>query len=494
MVDYDCGFKKEFFRGFTSSLFGFGVYVDIVTNFGAELKSRNAAANPTTAATASVFNTNVVTYQIYGTVRQPKPGPCTGQFFINGAEDYAMIGKAGYTETNTISNFAATVATLVIAGANALYPLVRETKPAEFDNRVNLARDILKDFADFQALFRVSSADSIDQPKDLRVGKNKVAAYDSDGNEVAWLTFNVNPVVSLVNSRSTKFLKAYQVAAASTAITLTGTDAELRQRCVDIKQTYVSSGIRDDFDIAYLLYQRLLASTASPEKTLICMGNRTIALAALDLLNRVRSPIVATRELRISQSDIDNILPVLANSEQPHPRMRLASEMEAFEDELGRHLRGRGLVGQQLAHLLNNFLPTVTIEDRTVDYKALKLMSSGQPTDTLDLTREKLLEELRKAGIIRWIGVQRTKRDFAGTSVSFYDPDIDSAVILIAAKAGANEELDFNKSTLFGVHVLFAPSNISDPLRIKKLIFEERFRDAILKDNPTWIKNTPGKS
>jgi hypothetical protein len=92
--------------------------------------------------------------------------------------------------------------------------------------------------------------------------------------------------------------------------------------------------------------------------------------------------------------------------------------------------------------------------------------------------------------------VQRTKRDAIGAPVRYYDPDIDSALMVVAAKAGANEELDFNKTAFFGVHLLFAPANVTDRLHLKKLVFEQRFRDAILKENgpACGVKNTPPKS
>jgi hypothetical protein len=372
--------------------------------------------------------------------------------------------------------------------------LVRLAKPAEFDNRANQTRDVLKTFSDFQALFKVSNTESIDQPKGLRVGKNSVAAYDSKGRRVAWLTLTVTPVVSLVKSHNTKFLRAYQAAAATTPISITGNDDDLRQRCTQAKQAYLSSGIRDDSDIAYLLYQRLLAAGAPPPTTVRCMGLRAIALAALDLLNQKKSPIPATEELRISLEVIDVVLPVLPNSSQPHTRgVKLAKEMASFLDEFGRHLRGQGLIGKQLAHLMDDFLPQVTIEDRTLDYKALKLMLAGPPTDSTTLGREDFLSKLKTSGIIRWFCVQATKRDQPAEAIKFYDDDIDSAVMVIAAKAGANEELDFNKSTLFGVYVLFAPATVTEPLHINKLVFEERRRDAVLKENPSCVKNTPGK-
>jgi hypothetical protein len=493
VIDYSCGFEEPLLKSLTDSLYGFGVYSDITVNFGAKLKSRNAAANATTAEGALVFTTNVVTHRrkIFNRP-DTRPGACTGQFFISGKERYALEPSAGYTETSTLGDLAARLATLVISGASAIYPLVRLTKPAEFDERVNQARDALKTFSDFQALFRVTRTDQVGQPEDIRVGTNVVTARDSGGKRVAWLVLQVTPVVSLVQSQHTSFLSAYQAAAADSAIDLTGGDEELRQRCSKIKQSYGLSGIQDTSDMAYLLYRRLLVGGASPEKTVKCMGDRPIALAALELLNLKKSPIPAIREYRISLNDIETYLPALPDSNQPHTRPHLASEIDSLVDGLSRHLRGQGLLGRDLAHLKGAFSDPVTVEDRTTDYKALTSIT-GTRTDSTSFTPNDLLAKLRSGGILRWRCVQRTKRDKPAASVWIYDRDVDSAVMIIAAKVGASEELDFNKSTLFGVHLLFASADPTKPLQISKLVFEERYRDAILKENPTCVKNTPTK-
>src|ERR1700743_1861698 len=76
VVDYDCDYKEPQLLDLTKALYGFGIFTDIVTNFGAEIKSRNASANQTATDTTSVFNTNVVTYRyvLGGGVQEPKLG------------------------------------------------------------------------------------------------------------------------------------------------------------------------------------------------------------------------------------------------------------------------------------------------------------------------------------------------------------------------------------------------------------------------------------
>ncbi|MDQ2080775.1 hypothetical protein RA307_11340 [Xanthobacteraceae bacterium Astr-EGSB] len=493
VVDYDCGYDQSRLRRYTSDLYGPGIFLEIATNFGVELKSQNAAATPGTATSAVVFNPVVISYRVKPAWTEPiAKATCPGQFFISGAETYMLAGKTGNTDEKNLSQFVGTVAGAIITGASAVYPMVRLTKPPEFDNSVNRVKDLVQAFSDFQNAFKVDASGKVDPPKELKVGKNSVTAYDHSGTRVAWLTLTVTPVVGLVKSNKTKFLSAYQTAAAATAISLDGNDDDLRQRCQQTKQMYFSSGIRDDTDIGFLLYKRMLqASGATREKIVKCIDDRATALAALDLLNRKNSPIAAIEKLQIKQEDIDNFLPIQAASDQPHTRTKLADEIDIFLDALGRHLRGQGLIGGQLAHLLDAFLPNIVIEDRTTDYRALNLMLPGPPKDSADLIREDVLAKLRSGGIIRWLCAQRTKRDQPGATLRIYDPNIDSAVMVVAAKASANDELDFGKSTLFGVHVLFAPAKVTEPLHIKKLVFEERFRDNILKANPGCVKNAP---
>src|ERR1700754_2115381 len=75
VVDYDCGYSRPKLLEFTKALYGFGLFTDITTNFGAEIKSKNAAATPAAVEGATIFNTNVVTYRYYlpgGGLQEPK--------------------------------------------------------------------------------------------------------------------------------------------------------------------------------------------------------------------------------------------------------------------------------------------------------------------------------------------------------------------------------------------------------------------------------------
>jgi hypothetical protein len=146
-----------------------------------------------------------------------------------------------------------------------------------------------------------------------------------------------------------------------------------------------------------------------------------------------------------------------------------------------------------LDRLLGYFSPSVTIEDQTLDYKALKLLFPEITSDTSKtLSKQDLLASFREKELKRWLCVQRTKAGVA-PAIPLYDPDIDSSVMVIAAKAEANDTLDKNKSTLFGVYLKFNKAFNSEPLVINKLIFEEKKRDILLKANPTCIPDVPAK-
>jgi hypothetical protein len=492
-VDFDCGYKQPLLSGYAREVYSPLPLDELVVIFGGSLYSRSAAAGPVPGATQTlVFAANVFTHKTALLGSQTQQGSCKGLFYINGAESYRLEGQVASTVKNKFADIVSKGAALIIDTASAIYPLVRATKPPEFDNKVNNVKTLLQKYEEFRELFSVTRADKQIDSGDLRIGTNWIRAYNSDEELVAWIKLVVNPVVSLVKDNKTKFLTAYEAASAKTAISISGTDEELRQRCDQAQQTYFASGIRDITDVAYLLYRRLLTAFASPEKIVKCM-DREISLAALDLVNLKQSPIPASKNYRITQDDVDNYAPAKPASDQPHTRAMLADEMDSFVDILDRHLQSEnGLRGAQLAELIDDFTQQVVLVDMTTGYKALKLIQ-GQDIDTVTLSRDDFLAKLRKAGILRWLCVQRTKRNQLGGAVRLYDSKIDSAVMVIAAKAGANEELEFNKSTLFGVHVLFAKAAVTQPLHINKMIFEQKYRDSVLKENTTCVKGTPTK-
>lgn len=491
-VDYKCrlnaGLKDALIRHNVGTInwgVGNGVLNEMVS-----IVSSNAAAIPTVPAEGNtppnrpeIFSTNVVTLQFkIAAETDVGPRPCGGQFFISGNDNYRIDAQVAAKITNQASQFFARFTALVQSSATTMYALFRATKPPEFTDTVDRGSALINNYLTLRDIFGADATSLKTDSGPLRVGKNWVYAYDGNGNVVSSLELWVRPVVSLVMDGHTKFLAAYNASAATTSITLSGTDDALRGQCAQPTQAYYTAGISDDRDVAFLLYRRLILADNSIEKIAKCLGIKigTAALSILDKLQRLEP------RYRISLDDLKN-LPRTVNSDQPHNRPTLADEMQTMLGELARHLQGQGLRGAQLTTLSNRFAPMVVVEDMTTNYSALQLLYpevTNDPSKTV--SKADLLASLKAKGLKRWLCIQRTKAGVA-PAIPLYDPDIDSAVMVIAAKAEANEQLDKNKSTLFGVHLKFDRAFNSEPLVINRLIFEERKRDLILKDNPTCI-------
>ena len=211
---------------------------------------------------------------------------------------------------------------------------------------------------------------------------------------VAWLKLEVQAVVSLVKSKNTKFLAVYEAASAKTAIPVTGTNGRnLPSNARKRSKPTMPLALRDISDVAFLLYRRLL--TANREKIVRCIG-RQVALAALGLLNLKRSPIPADKDYQITKEDIDNYAPGLSNiPDQPHTRAKLDDEMNTFVDMLGRHLQSEdGLRGKQLAQLTGDFTAQIALEDKTINYKAFKLIFPNQKIDRTAVSREEYFDQI----------------------------------------------------------------------------------------------------
>jgi hypothetical protein len=215
----------------------------------------------------------------------------------------------------------------------------------------------------------------------------------------------------------------------------------------------------------------------------LAIGNAALTLLAKDKLGKVADAF------RVKPDDLKNLMQVL-QSDQPHNRPTLASDMDSLMWVLGTHLQSDGLRGDQFAKLVGRFAPSVRVEDTTKNYQLLKMMFpelKDQKDQTgSSVTREKLLELFRSTGLLRWGCVQATRQAVA-PALPLYDPDIDSAVMVITAKANADDTLDKNKTLIFGVHVKFDKAFNNEPLVINKLIFEDRRRDALLSANPKCV-------
>lgn len=497
-VDYTCsanGSVGDFianaqglFHGVTSS----GTINESVTIISSDaatppVVADAAAASPPAPAPQpsgnTVFRINAMMITYSGAISHDlHGGTCSGQFFLSGKNNYRIEAAIGTNTKDTFADLVSKGAALVKSAATSMYALFRVTKPVEFDNNVQQAQDILTDYKAFADIFQVEDKKRQFDDNNLRVGRNWVTTYDQYGRVMSSVLFNVRPIVSLVIDGHSKFLDAYKEFSSTAALKVTGDAAAMRDQCDTEIQPYLTAGIRDNRDIAYLLYRRLLLVPTSSQDIAYCMGTE-VANAALSLLRTKPDILPMLTKYKVTPADIKNI-PILHPSDQPHNRPSLETDVSDLLYLLGRHLQSKGLRGSERDDLLHYFAPSVDVQDQTNDYKALALLfpevidQTGKTTDGPGL-----LDALRKAGIDRWLCVQRTKKQIAGSTIPIYDSKIDSAVMVIAAKASKDEKLDKNKTALFGVHLKFKEASNNDPLVINEMIFEERYRDIVITAN-----------
>jgi hypothetical protein len=497
-VDYKCRVAKPRVDDLLKSLLG-------LVDFGLG----NGALN----ANVSIFSSNAVTppvLPVAGATRTPifsanaaslkfavmtdtsvEGSPCEGQFFVSGADNYSVEAQLAVNVTNQAAKLLADATALTLSTSTNLYALFKAQPPPELAASVNNASGLLTNLLNAHNLFGATSAINKSANGQLRIGKNVVNIYDGNRNIVSSLELIVKPVNSLVMDGHTKFLAAYYAASSTNgaAITVSGTDVDaIRGQCALATQVYYSAGITDDRDVAFVLYRRLILVDNSTDKIAKCFGP-TVGRSALIIMDKLQK---LEPRYRITLDNLRDLVPT-TSSDQPHNRPSLADEMDTFTDLLANHLQGDGLRAGQLSKLLGFLAPTVTVEDTTVNYRALKLLYPEITADTSKaLTREAMLASFKEKGLKRWLCVQRTKANSTPT-VPLYDPDIDAAVTVIVAKAEANDVLDKNKSTLFGVHLKFNKASNSEPLIINRFIFEQKRRDIILKANPTCIPDVTAK-
>ena len=454
---------------------------------------QSAAAAPGTAFAQSdmVFGTNVLVQDfvpfLHSTGQSVFSG-CEGQFFINGSSNFFIEANVTLSSTNVVADLIAKGATVLKSAVSMGYALFRGTQPPEFAQNVATTGQLLTDYAAFKALLEAGASFKAVKTGKLRIGVTTITTFDAGGNVTSSVTFRVRPVVSLVADGNTKFIAAYNASATNQAIDLSSVlFGDLAKTCEQETQKYYNSGINDARDIAYLLYRRFLLIYNDHQNIAQCMGGK-VATAALIIMRQLPT---LSDSYKITQHDVDNIL-TAKPSDQPHSRPTLAKDVDKIVDMVARDAQTEGgLRGNQLVELKAHLSSSVVVEDATAGYGVLKLLFGDSTDDRKTVSVDDLRSALRRAGIQRWLAVQATKKDKDPT-FPLYDPTIDSAVMVIAAKAGRAESLDYNKSVMFGVHLLFAKALNQEPLVVTKIGFEDHLRDILIKENPTLFANVPG--
>jgi hypothetical protein len=458
-------------------------------------QSGDAAPGSPLASTDAIFNTTVLAQDFVPFLHatpQSIFSECNGQIFVNGSSNFIIQAVVTVNSTNVLADALAKGSTLLKSAVSMGYALFSKSQvPPEFTKNVNDTSQLITDYSAFKSIFDAPSDFKVTKTATLRIGTNRIVTYDADQKVTSSVVLRVNPVVSLVADGHTNFISVYNASATSTPLDLNAfAFEELFKKCEFEAQKYYNAGINDDRDIAYLLYRRTLLASNSHQIIAQCMGPK-IARAALIIMRQL--PTVADG-YKITDDDLKNIL-TDPPSKQPHNRPTLVKDVHALLNMLAGDTQTApdGLRGTDLSDFKKHVSSTVKVRDRTSGYEIMSLLFGDTVNNERTVAIEEFRASLRKAGIKRWLCEQATKKD-KDTSLPLYDPLIDSAVIAIAAKAERADTLDYNKSKLFGVHLLFAPAYNPDLLVVNEIIFEDRLRDVLLKENPTCVSNTPGST
>lgn len=452
----------------------------------------DAAPGAALAPTDAVFNTTVLAQDFVPLLHatpQSVFSDCKGQIYINGSSNFLIQSVVTVNSTNVLADALAKGATLLKSAVSMGYALFSKSQvPPEFSKNVNDASQLITDYTAFKAIFDAPSDFKVTKTAALRIGTNTVVTYDANNTPTSSVTLIVSPVVSLVADGHTSFISAYNASTTSAPLDLTSTAFEsLHDKCEFEAQKYYNVGINDDRDIAYLLYRRVLLASNPHQSTAQCMGAR-IALAALKIMRFL--PTIAD-SYKITDDDLKDIV-TSPPSMQPHNRPTLARDVHALLGMIASDAQTApdGLRGSDLSGFKKHLSSSIKVRDTTSGYEIMSMLFADTTNNERTVSIDDLRSSLRKAGVKRWLCEQATKKD-KDTSLPLYDPEIDSAVIVVAAKAERNDALDYNKSKLFGVHLLFAPAHNPDPLVVTDLVFEDRLRDVLLKENPGCVSNVP---
>ena len=359
-------------------------------------QTADAAPGATPAPTDAIFNTTVLAQDFVPLLHatpQSVFSECKGQIFVNGSSNFVIQAVVTVNSTNVLADALAKGSTLLKSAVSMGYALFSKSQvPPEFTKNVTDTSQLITDYTAFKSIFDAPSDFKVTKTATLRIGTNKIVTYDADQNVTSSVVLRVNPVVSLVADGHTNFISAYNASATNTPFDLNSfAFEELYKKCEFETQKYYNAGIKDDRDIAYLLYRRMLLASNSHQMIAQCMGPK-IARAALIIMKQL--PTVA-EGYKINDDDLKNIL-TDTPSKQPHNRPTLAKDVHALLNMLAGDtqtapdgLREAGL---------QSFLSMRRIEARRKNAKAFRLRHS----QSLARRRQRLSHAMVRSTIQRF--------------------------------------------------------------------------------------------
>lgn len=478
-ISFSCEVNSEALHSFANRVF---YLASETVAISVALKSQSVVGSGSTASSNTILNVPFIVYERNGPgIQSKKTDSCNGKLFVNGDEDFILSAAINMSNEATLADFVDRLAGVIVSGADAIYPLVRKKQPERMEGLINNSEGTIKAFATLLELFKLEIPTVVGAPVPLKVGQNSIDVIDQWGRLAVRYSLTVRGIEGFLKSDNEKYLSAY-----FEGMTVNSKSLDLkniRTSCEQARSDDRMSGFSDDLDAVYLLYRRLLTSSGINKEVIVeCMGSRALAIQAVDLLKKRKSTLAPIPERTISELDVDDVFPAYPPSSQPHGRAVVAKEMSNLSALVGRHLQGAGLLNPQLQSLTSKFTVPIEVEDQTTDYVVLKTLAEKNITEpAIQLSAQDFLSKLKVAGLLRWGCVQGTKR--SEPSSAFYDPEIDSAVLVLVARAKADDSITIGKTPIYAVHVLFKPTESASTFTISKLVFDDRYVAKVLAAN-----------
>lgn len=478
-VDYKCSVQIDSLQWFSNS-FSLNFSQQTVAIY-VKLSSKSVADAVPGQSEVSIFNVPFVIFARNPFISSAKTNFCTGVFFIKGDDEYVLSADVGVSDQVKLGTFLDQLGTIVISAADSMYPLINKTKPEGMNDWINNSKGTITAFSDLFSLLKIESPVTKGPPVPLRVGVNSVDVVNPLNQEAATITLKVKSIDGFIKSGNEKYISSYFSKMKSNESNIEKDKISIS--CQKRRSEDRSAGFSDDYDAVYLVYRRLLlVDEVDKQKIVQCMGSRALALQAVELLKKGLPSLSPIPERSISTEDVDDVFPAYPPSVQPQGRAWVAQDMDAFSRQIGLHLQGSGLVGSHLRNLTSRFSVPVMIEDQTTDYAVLKAMGIQNISEpTLPLEPQGFLDKAKSGGLLRWGCVQATRRD--DPSSQFYDPGIDSSIIVLVAQAKRGEAVTVEKTPIYAVHMLFAPNATRGHYSISKMVFDDRYVAKVMAAN-----------
>jgi hypothetical protein len=335
-----------------------------------------------------------------GSITKADNRRCDGYLVVSGNDEFEVRPLFRYS-LNATDNIVAKTASLLLTSISPAVSLI-SGKPlaAAALDQIHAAGDLVANYKSYMELFREDGSESETLP--LRTGVTRIGTFASR------LEINVRPIDSLLTDcEDHKGEGCVNFPNALDQLTrgrsLIAGEGDIAEQCVRFEQTVRRSGISNDIDIAYVLYQAAVENFVDRRRIIACLRPHLAENAVANA--RFYANLTEEQKLRA-----EDIAAFVRNQDEAAETERLAKSQPMIDRELvrtvdqfvrkaGRYACNSRLTSRDRAELATMVRAPLALAD---DTEELLIAGRDAEDDTLSGDFTAVMDRLRARGYARY--------------------------------------------------------------------------------------------